>query len=98
MVAMGRLRDWVNEAIGEPYESSLPNEPRPLTDQDLAGWDASLDVRAEMQLKPRTVEGVRALIRHKNPIRWKQFQNNHKWVQKEMKKMGLNPEDARYLL
>jgi hypothetical protein len=73
-----------------------PAKPRNLSVEDYAGWDAALDARAS--IPPRTVEQVRATIKMKNPIRWAQLQRDLRWVGKEMKKMGLNPEDARYLL
>lgn len=74
-----------------------PNKPRDLTDEDRLAWDDALDQRAR-KTKPETLDDIRALIRHRNPIRWRNLQKDYRWVQKEMKKLGLNPEDARYIL
>jgi hypothetical protein len=47
---------------------------------------------------PKTKESIQRALKMSNPVRWRQVQNDLKWVQKRMKKMGLNPEDARYIL
>ena len=74
-----------------------PNEQRHLTEDDLAGWSDALDSR-EKAIKPRTVQDVRILVRKVNFVRWHRLQKDFAWLQKEMKKMDLNPEDARYIL
>lgn len=89
------LADAWREA-GEQTRQRPPAQPRDLTAEDYASWDAALDARASMA--PRTIEQTRAIIRAKNPIRWMQLQRDLRWVAKEMKKMGLNPDEARYLL
>lgn len=88
--------DAIEQAATPTPVESVFGQPRELTDEDRAGWNDALDRRAAM--KPQTVESVRALIRQRNPIRWHQLQRDIKWVEKEMKKMGLNPEDARSIL
>lgn len=101
---MGARWNRLKQATAEAIESAATptpvdypfGQPRELTPEDRAGWNDALDRRASM--KPQTVESVRALIRQRNPIRWRQLQNDIKWVEKEMKKLGLNPEDARSIL
>jgi hypothetical protein len=81
-----------------PAEVVTPNpyQPRDLTDDDRAGWDAALS--AQPRGKQATIDDVKQLIRHRNPIKWWQMQRDFKWLQGEMKRLGLNPEDARFLL
>lgn len=70
---------------------------RNLTPVDRNGWADAQDSRA-MDKGPKDQESIRNLIRNRNPVRWWQLQRDFKWVQKEMKRLGLNPEDARFLL
>lgn len=81
-----------------PERYPKPTVPRPLTLEDRAGWADAQDRGHKISRKPETLEAVRKLIKHRNPVRWMQLQRDYKWVQKEMKKLGLNPEDARYIL
>lgn len=41
---------------------------------------------------------ARRILWEKNAVRMSQMERNFKWMKREMKKMGLNPEDAKYLL
>lgn len=68
-------------------------EPRPLTDDDYQTWyDA-----ADQQTPDRTLDWAAASIRRYNIWKWNQMMRDYRWLQKRMKKLGLNPEDARYL-
>jgi hypothetical protein len=93
---------WKN-LVDEVAKARIAGQPRPkgqprnLTEADRIGWADAQDSR-ESSMKPRTIEDVKALVRNRNPIRWRQLQGDFRWLQKEMKKMGLNPEDARYIL
>jgi hypothetical protein len=80
---MGRSKNY----IGEP--------PRFLDDRDLSGW---FNAAIEAQTSRRTQEDIARHIKSRNPIRWRRLQRDLRWVKKEMKKLGLNPEDARWLL
>lgn len=95
---MGMLNDvkaaWNAASQAKPVKS---NKPRDLTEADRLGWYDAGDER-EKSIKPRTVQDVQSLIRNRNPVRWRQLQGHYKWLQKEMKRIGLNPEDARYIL
>lgn len=79
----------------EPRKSR--NQRRSLNDEDRISWADAQD-RRETAAEIRTREDVRALLRQRNPIKWMQIQRDIRWVEKEMKKMGLNPEDARSVL
>ena len=67
---------------------------RLLRDKDVLGWMEAADQRPQQ----RTRESIIRAIRRRNPIRWRRLQHEIRWVQKEMKKAGLNPEEWRYLL
>ena len=95
---LGDIRIWWDSIDPEVKPASW-SQRRPLTEEDRVGWyDAQDTMRRNMSKEPKNIESVRRLIRHRNPVRWYNLQRDFKWVQKEMKKMGLNPEDARYIL
>lgn len=92
------MQDFFNWAFGDWTDPKKPNQPRDLTEADRIGWDVAMDQRAASKMRPQTREDIIRLIRNRNPLRWHGFVKDYKWVQKEMKKLGLNPDDARYLL
>lgn len=93
---MGVWSDILGGVRPEPYRTS---QPRPLTVEDRTGWADEQDKRGHrVSRTPQNLGEVRKLIKHRNPLRWMQLQRDFKWVQKEMKRLGLNPEDARYIL
>lgn len=47
---------------------------------------------------PKTHNQIRAMLRSLNRRRWDRLQKDFQWVQREMIKTGLNPDDARFLL
>lgn len=47
---------------------------------------------------PTTTAEIRKAIFTQNPVRWKRLQREIAWMKKRMKKMGLNPEDFRWVL
>lgn len=73
------------------------NVRRDLTEDDRLAWYDAASER-EKAIRPQTIADVQALVRNRNPIRWRQLQGHYRWLQKEMKRLGLNPEDARYML
>lgn len=98
MSLVERINRHAQRKVEEAQGVSRQSEPRDLTEQDVLGWADALDRREKAPIKPRTIQDVRALIRNRNPVRWNQMQRDFRWVQKQMKKAGLNPEDARYIL
>lgn len=93
-----QMRELFDYIFGDNQTPLNPKKPRNLTEDDRLGWDDAMDQRQKSPLQPRTVQDVQRLIRNRNPLRWHGIQKDFKWVQKEMKKLGLNPEDARYIL
>lgn len=70
-----------------------PN-PRLLDDGDVDSFFAAAEAR-----RPQlTREQIIAKIEARNPHRWWRIQYDYKWLCKQMKRMGLNPDDARELL
>lgn len=96
-----RLKEWwsmILTAMAETQQegrSKRQSEPRNLTDKDYDAWEAAFSQRPP---EVRTVEQARKAIQHMNPVKWRQLQGDYKWLQRKMKKLGLNPEDARFLL
>ncbi len=88
------LKDFLRYNFG--LTNFGPADPRLLNQDDRLGWDKALD--KQPRGAERTRENIRKLIRNRNPVKWIQVQNDIKWVKKEMKKMGLNPEDWRSVL
>lgn len=66
---------------------------RQLTEEDIASFEAT-----HMVKPPLSTDQVRSIIMRKNRVRWWRMQNDLRWLQREMKKLKMNPEDARWLL
>ncbi len=58
-------------------------------------WD---DLPDEPYYNERTRDKIRDFFQARNRWRWNRLQRDYAWLRKEMKKVGLNSEDARYLL
>ena len=69
---------------------------RHISEDDKAGW---LDA-ASKRTPPRRVDrdSLRQYLNAKSPWRWRQLQRNLRWAEKELGKLGLLPEDARWIL
>jgi hypothetical protein len=88
------LRDtWREIFSGDPYQRKT-SEPRDLTIDDRLAWNTAMEDRTSL----RTKEDIRKVMSNRNPVRFWQLQRDFKWLQRQMKKAGLNPEDARYIL
>lgn len=94
-----RMTDTSRSRFARAYRAGRPtrNERRNLTEDDRLSWYDAAGER-EKAIRPQTVADVQALVRNRNPIRWYQLQSDFRWLKKQMKKLGLNPEDARYML
>jgi hypothetical protein len=94
------MQSFFKENFGDPFSKSWnekktkPTEPRSLTPDDRLAWDTAL----EKPRPERDVEAIRRLMRNRNPVRWHQVQSDVRWLRRQMKKAGLNPEDVRYIL
>jgi len=70
------------------------NKPRRLTEEDYVGFFEA----TERRTGPMTRDQIIEAIRQKNPYRWWRIQYDYRWLKKQVKKLGLNPDDARELL
>jgi hypothetical protein len=69
-------------------------QKRYLTDEDYDSFDQAADQR-----QPQLSRGkIEAELNRRNHHRMWRLRRDYRWVQKQMGKMGLNPEDARWLL
>lgn len=67
------------------------SETRRVTDEELEGWDEAAATRSSSVTQRRIV----ASLRRTNYFRYRRLCKDFAWMQKQLKKMGLNPEDAR---
>lgn len=75
------------------WNSKNRGAPRPLSGVDITAF-----IEAAESKPPRGVPEMRRYVQLKNPVRWRRMQRDFRWMQRKMKKLGLNPEDARWLL
>jgi len=71
-----------------------PPKPRRLSGDDIASFYKAADNRTS----PLTREEILARLQRKNSYRMWRIRYDFRWLQRQMKKMGQNPEDARELL
>lgn len=72
----------------------VSNVPRRLEGSDLIAFESA----ARNRQPPRNIEFIRNSIRTANPVRWRRMQSDLAWLRKEMRKRGMNPEEARWVL
>lgn len=78
------------------YERNLyGTNRRDLDDDDRTSWDDALD--EDRDSKPKNMAEVRRALKRYNKFKYNQMMRDYRWLQKQMKKMGHNPEDARYI-
>lgn len=70
------------------------NEKRKLREEDVIGFYEA----AHSQTSPKTREQIIAALERKNAYRMWRIRHDFKWLRRQLKKMGLNPDDARELL
>lgn len=84
---MGRFNDFLQMAMEEGrIQSPPPTDP----------FDMAANTKPAIKA-PDKNEAIR-ILRQKNFVRMSRMEKDFRWMKREMKKMGLNPEDARYLL
>jgi len=77
----------------KPHRKNYVGQPpRFPTDDEVKAWLRSADSRQHNAMN------VRKELRRRNPVRWNRMQGDFHWMQKQLKKMGLNPDDARWYL
>lgn len=94
-MARAKFFRFVEEFENALNEAKYGTQPRDLTDDDLDDWyDAGNARRPSIRTKEQAI----AAIKKTNRYKWYEYKRNYRWVQKQMQRLGLNPEDARYLL
>lgn len=53
---------------------------------------------ADQRKGPRTKAEILAIIKKRNGYRLWRIRHDYKWLQKEMRRLGYNPDDAKELL
>lgn len=81
---------------GTPYVGAGQPTQRHLTKDDIDGWmDAASKRKPPRKLDRRTLQEY---LKAKNLRRWNRLQRELRWAEKELGKLGLNPEDARWMV
>lgn len=70
------------------------SRPRRLREEDIVDFYAATEKRTG----PMRRQDILAYLERKNAYRMWRLRHDYKWLQKQMKKLGHNPEDARELL
>lgn len=70
---------------------NMHEEMNPIS-LDANGWPAS-EPSSDLDR-----DNLRAYFAGEHPRRWDRIRMDHLWMQRELERLGLNPEDARYLL
>lgn len=73
---------------------SGPGDKRPLTESEVFSLQLAVDKRTG----PRDRSQIIAQIKAKNSYRWWRIQYDYRWLRKQMRKMGYNPDEAKDLL
>lgn len=76
------------------FDPTPDNQPRTLDDADYVSWFAAADRRTD----PLSRDELIVEIKKRNPHRWWRIQYDYKWLRRQMKRLGQNPDDARELL
>jgi hypothetical protein len=96
---MGWMRNFADEYHRLRQADMVPpvfSDPRPLAPSDIVSWDIAASERPSGPA--RTMDRVKRDLINRNPVKWRRLQKEYRYFQKQMEKMGLNPEDVRFLL
>jgi hypothetical protein len=79
----------------------VPKNPRNLDPQDISSYLDAATERVAHPSKPKSKSGVdalRAYLDHTHSVRMFRMRVDLRWLQRQCKKYGVNPEDARWLI
>jgi hypothetical protein len=90
---MARAWTWAEvwASVQNVQKSPESNRPRIPTDEEYSQWVNSSPEGARPQ-------DIRAYLQHLDSRRWKRIQKDLKWVEKQLKILGMNPEEGRWYL
>lgn len=71
--------------------------PRRVTDDEVLGW---IDISEKREGLPPKIDRDQwlAYLRAKNPVRVRRMTNDFRWAQRMLLKIGVDPEEVRWLL
>lgn len=72
--------------------------PRLLRADEIGTW---IDISDKRDGRPPKLVDNRArqdYLRAKNPVRWYRMKRDFKWAQRQLLKVGVDPEEVRWLL
>jgi len=75
-----------------PPPRQTPSDRRHLDTEDIASFDVAI------QQPPTDRAMLAASLKSRYPMRIRRMEKDMKWLRKRMLKLGLNPEDAPWLL
>jgi hypothetical protein len=77
--------------------NALNGLKRKLDEETIDSFFGAADERHK-HMKPRNRDEIIELVTRSNTYRWWRLKHDYKWLQKQMKKHGYNPDEARELL
>jgi len=72
----------------------MARDKRKVQPDEMEGWFEA----SELRIPAQTRDSIIARIKEQNSYRWWRLNHDYKWLKRQMKKMGLNPDEARELL
>lgn len=85
--SMDRIESMVNRTR---YDRSTRH---PLTDEDIDDFEQAGNIRKGRKPTPNTINAVRKRLKKRNLVRYLRLKSDVRWAQRELTKMGRNPDD-----
>lgn len=91
-----RLFGGTPPGLPATHPGASQGPPRHLTNDDIDGWmDAASKRNPPRKLDRKTLQSY---LKAKNLRRWNRLQRDLRWAEEELGALGLNPEDARWMI
>jgi hypothetical protein len=74
------------------------SKPRRVNPDERLGWFAQVKDGDQNPPDFEDLETLRRYVANQNPLAWYRYKKYHRKVGKILSKIGMNPEDARWLL
>jgi len=75
------------------------SDKEPMSDDEFDDiWASATDRVYQPYIRRMTRDEIIAKIKQKNGYRWWRIQYDYRWLRRQVKKLGQNPDDARELL
>jgi len=79
-----------------PNAAHASNGQRQISQDDLDGWLDAASKRNPPRKRDRNT--LRDYLKARNPYKWRMLQKYLRWAEKELLKLGMNPEDTRWII